>query len=92
MIRRRPLSFTFSVLSLVSLLLIFNVSHYFLLATIILLILQFQVPLNHSKCPRCRKDNKLEPWVTGYPCACCKTALIKEKNGWSRTKEKGSPI
>lgn len=92
MIRRRPLSFLFSFLSLASLLLVFTVSYYFLLAAIILFLLRFQVPLKHSKCPRCRKDNELEPWITAYPCACCKTELIKEKNGWSRIKEKGSPF
>lgn len=92
MIRRRPLSFTFSAISIVSLVLVFTVSYYFLLATIILFLLRFQVPLKSSKCPRCRKDNQIEQWVTEYPCACCKAELLKESNGWSRMKEKGSPF
>lgn len=92
MIRRRPLSFTFSLFSAASLLLVFTISYYFFLATIILFLLRFQIPLKPSKCPRCRRDNELEPWITMYPCAGCKTELIKENSGWSRIKEKGSPF
>jgi hypothetical protein len=89
MARRRPLRMTLSGLIIISLLLSFFASPYFLLAAIGLYFVNRQTPTLITKCPRCKKSNLIEPWVISYSCHSCLASLTKEKEGWSRLK-KGS--
>ena len=83
MVRRKPLKCGFTFLSILSIPFIFLISEFFLISTIVSFLLRFKVPFLTSMCPRCRKNNELEPWVTDYSCAHCQATLKKEEN-WSR--------
>ncbi|RXT08133.1 hypothetical protein [Ammoniphilus sp. CFH 90114] len=86
MIQRKPVSFVLILLSLCMIPLGFLYSYYLFIAAVLFILFRLKVPINSSKCPRCKEENTMEPWVTRYRCTRCKTALYKEKNGWSRIK------
>jgi phage FluMu protein Com len=87
MARRRPLRMTLSGLIIMSLLLSFFASLYFFLVAIGLFLAHRQTPTLITKCPRCKKNNLIEPWVISYSCQSCLASLTKEKEGWSRLKK-----
>ncbi|MEW9669132.1 hypothetical protein [Ammoniphilus sp. 3BR4] len=84
MVRRKPVALVLLLLSLILVLPGFLVSYYLFIASLLAALVLLKIPSIASKCPRCKKDNLLEPWVTRYRCIKCNTWLSKEKNGWSR--------
>jgi len=84
MVRRRPLWVGLTGLSILSIPFIFLISVFFLMPAILFFLLRFKTPFSLSMCPRCRKNNELEPWVGTYSCAHCQALLKKEDNHWSR--------
>jgi hypothetical protein len=95
MLRRRPLSVTFSVLVILLIPVSFVHSLYWLVVPALLIAFYGKIPVTTTKCPGCRKDNVIELRTRLYHCFSCNTLLRREPDGWShiqpQRKQKGSP-
>jgi DNA-directed RNA polymerase subunit RPC12/RpoP len=85
--RRKPVFLVLLFVGLLLFLLGFVMTTYLFIGSLLVFISAFRLPKHSSKCPKCKKDNTLEPWVTDYFCNYCSSSLYKEKDGWSRSKD-----